>query len=249
MFRAYNDIDLNCPKIQLPECLDYPSRTIHRVSTAKEHEYIAYNTGARLRLSSRAAKLLPQNGISWPQKGDASVGYLSNVSPVRILIEILVDEHITIMTSISQIVQDEHTHHRRPQFAFPKRVERVVIDDEPVTRPSSHRRQGLARIFFLRYSQPFSVCAARTGGQNGSACVDAYQLVPLRNERLRECFGKVTAYETGPSSPRPQGVCKRETAHEMTGADLARSIYANKDIHGLDLIEALESGMADRPSQ
>ena len=30
---------------------------------------------------------------------------------------------------------------------------------------------------------------------------------------------------------------------------LPRSIYANEDIHGLDSIEALESGMADGPSQ
>ena len=44
------------------------------------------------------------------------------------------------MISIGQIVQDEQTRRRRPQFAFPKRIERVVVYDEPVARPPAERR-------------------------------------------------------------------------------------------------------------
>jgi hypothetical protein len=102
------------------------------------------------------------------------------------------------------------------------------------------RSQSLIRVFFLRYSQPFSVCAARTGGHCGIAGAGPNQLVPLGNKGLRECFGKMTAYETGPPSPRPQRVRKRETAHEVTAADAARSVYTDKDVHGPDSIEALE---------
>ena len=60
MSRAYDNFNLNSSEIQLIECAKHPGRIIRRVGTAEEHEYITYNTGARLRLISGAAKLLAQ---------------------------------------------------------------------------------------------------------------------------------------------------------------------------------------------
>jgi hypothetical protein len=78
---------------------------------------------------------------------------------------------------------------------MPDRIERVVIDDEPIDSLAGKCGSRLLRIKLLRMAKPRQICRAVLARQGLGACWQTNYSVAARDDTRRKRFGQVATQE------------------------------------------------------
>ena len=134
----------------------------HAVETAETHEYTPQAPVALRAPSARLRELLAQQREPRPEQALGVRRHTRVVSRLRVEKKVLVQQRIAHVIAVGQIVDDENAPDVRLNDAFPARIQRVVIDDQPVGTVACTQHRGcLGRVQLLRHRQPRGVCERR----------------------------------------------------------------------------------------
>ena len=145
-------------------------------------------------------------------------------------IEILIQQHVTIVRTIRQIVDDTEPRHVRPQNRFPKNIQGIVIDDQPRRVRVSHGVNRLPRVSFPGRLQPNRMRQSRVAFACRSPRQER-QPVATGMHFVRQSIWQVPAYEVRVRAVRAQRVRQCQASHQMARTDRNGGISA-KVIHG-----------------
>ncbi len=131
---ANDNIHSNRGKLQLQERTDCLLRLPRRVATSIEYKNAAQDTIPLSQMFSCFIELLAQKRVTRSEQEFTGRRYQSIITMPHLPIEILVEEHIAVMSAIRKIVNDEDLTHKGAQFLLPHCIERIAVHDETADR-------------------------------------------------------------------------------------------------------------------
>jgi hypothetical protein len=233
---ANHHVDLRQRRERSGHRLDGHDGGARRVSAAERHEQAAHVAGAGRCLGTRRAKLAAQQGELRTEQQLAPGRHAAGIAGRGLRMQVLIEQHVAVVRAVGQVVDDEQPGRGGPQRRLPARVERVVIDHQPVAARRPQRTRGVGGIGGLRGRQPAGmrqIAASRSAGRAGRGVSRAYveHLVAPLGDQRREVPRQRTADERHRGTPAPQPVGKAEAAHHVTGTHDRRRIGAHRHSH------------------
>ena len=156
------------------------------------------------------------------------------VSRLRVEKKVLVQQRIAHVIAVGQIVDDENAPDVRLNDAFPARIQRVVIDDQPVGTVACTQHRGcLGRVQLLRHRQPRGVCERRApvrleiGGGRGNGFEGVHGYAQGRDQKLANPLRKSARGKLDARAAFLQCMRKRHAARKVSAAHGGRRITAN----------------------
>ena len=187
-------------------------------STPPKKIKIRLTSPSRGRAWRRAAlQLLAHQRIRRTQQQPAAIGHLAGVRVVRE--ERLIENHIAIVRTVRQVVDDRDIFHRCSQRGLPPSIERIVIYDQPFPRGPGQGVDGIGRILGL------GTFRANGNGANGRSFskVRSRRSWKMRSPARSASFAirraNSSVKETDPPSGLLQCFSQRETPEKVPGGD------------------------------
>jgi hypothetical protein len=142
-------------------------------------------------------------------------------------VQILVQEHVAVVSPVSEIVNDEDVRRAASESRFPAGIECVVINDQPIYPLAGKRCDRKLRIGALTCAKPVSMrqfiraAGARLRGKR-------QYLVPILGCQFAQAGWHLAANELDFGPSPTERVRESKATHEMTSPHLVRRVDPNR---------------------